>query len=133
MMLGLAALVTGCVRYPLLASFEDVEECYIGVVDSNLVLGSSVINAIGETNGSECKGKSRIIAAPTVGAAALGFGCAGQIGEVAYERDDRRKAAGESRSTSCSSGYGEGSTATATNPIFTSAMREGKIDGIGIR
>jgi hypothetical protein len=103
-LIGLAVLVvTGCAKYPVVASFEDIEERYIGYVESNIALGTSEIKTLGEKSGAVCKGSSKVIAFPT-----WGIGCAGQFGEVKFTCDDGRLALGEYRTTSCTSGYGNG-------------------------
>ncbi|MCW9035009.1 MAG: hypothetical protein OQJ97_12380 [Rhodospirillales bacterium] len=127
LVLAVTLLISGCVKYPLIASFEDIEDRYIGVVNSNMLFGVATVNAISETDGNECNGNTKLTAMPV-----NSFGCAGQIGEVVFECGDGRKAAGEFKATSCTSGYGQGidSNGNKFNFYFGDKAKE-LIDGGG--
>ena len=62
----LACLFTsGCsATYPVVGSFDDYNEVFLGTVNANLMNGTSFIDVRARNSGAQCKGGSRVLHIP---------------------------------------------------------------------
>lgn len=109
---AVAAALTGCTTtLPLVGSFDDYNEVFLGTVNSDLMTGTSTIAAKGKNSGITCSGGSVVTHVPAsnylAGAFMIPY-CAGQTGVAQLSCSDGRRVDATWTAESCSSGYGEG-------------------------
>ena len=111
--LAAAALIAACTaKYPVVGSFDDFNEVFLGDVNANLMSGTSTISVKAKNTGVQCRGGSKVTYVPAsnyIAGAFLVPYCNGQRGTASLRCDDGRRIDADWTADSCTSGYGEGS------------------------
>ena len=125
----LAGLFTsGCsATYPVVGSFDDYNEVFLGTVNANLMNGTSFIDVRAKNSGAQCKGGSRVLLIPAsnyiAGAFLIPY-CGGQKGIAELSCDDGRQVLATWTADSCTSGYGTGTDRRGARFQFAFGMSE---------
>jgi len=112
-------LLSGCVSYKTVGSFDDYNEVLYGTVHANLMTGGGEFTLIGEKTKLKCAG---IASAPYYIPPSLS--CTGQRGVVDGSCDDGRFIEGEWFGLSCTTGIARGKDNTGKMFAFTFGMDE---------
>lgn len=112
-------LLSGCVSYKTVGSFDDYNEVLHGAVNANLMTGGGAFSLIGEKTKLKCDG---IASAPYYTPPSLL--CAGQRGTIHGSCDDGRIIEGEWFGSSCTTGIVRGKDNTGKTFAFTFGMDE---------
>lgn len=114
---------SGCVAtYPVVGSFDNHNEVFVGTVISDLLAGQSEIVVNGKVSGLSCKGRSNTTYIPPISYVIPT--CTGQRGDVVMRCADGRAVKGEWTATSCTTGYGRGSDQNGNIFSFTFGLSE---------
>ena len=109
---AMALAVVACTAtYPVVGSFEDYNEVFIGEVNANLLKGTSVIEVKAQNSNVRCFGTSKVLHIPASNYVAGAFlipHCGGQRGAAQLSCDDGRRVLASWEATSCTSGFGFG-------------------------
>jgi S1-C subfamily serine protease len=118
----------GCTAtYPVVGSFDDYNEVFLGTVNANLMNGTSVIDVQAKNSGAQCKGGSRVLHIPAsnyiAGAFLIPY-CGGQTGFAELTCNDGRHVLATWTADSCTSGYGTGTDQHGARFQFAFGMSE---------
>lgn len=124
----LCMLGEGCTAtYPVVGSFDDYNEVFLGKVNANLMNGTSSIDVQAKNSGAQCKGGSRVLHIPasnyTAGAFLIPY-CGGQTGFAELSCNDGRSVSATWTADSCTSGYGVGHDQRGARFQFAFGMSE---------
>ena len=114
-------------KYPVVGSFDDYNEVFLGEVNANLMSGTSVIKVTAKNSGIQCSGGSRVTYIPASNYIAGAFMvpyCNGQRGFARLRCDDGRHIDAEWTADSCTSGYGAGEDQHGARFQFAFGMSE---------
>jgi len=126
--IAVVLFVASCTaKYPVVGSFDDYNEVFLGEVNADLMSGTSVIKVKGKNTGIQCSGGSRVTYIPASNYIAGAFMvpyCAGQRGIARLRCDDGRQIDADWTADSCTSGYGAGEDQHGARFQFAFGMSE---------
>jgi hypothetical protein len=112
------ALLSGCGTLPLVGSFENFNEVFVGKVHWNGFFGTSRIEVEGKNTGAKGKGSSWVTYIPPT------LSCEGQKGEALLTLDDGRVVKAQWVGLSCTSGWGTGTDQGGNEFTFKFGMNK---------
>lgn len=128
LVLGLALWIAACTaKYPVVGSFDDFNEVFLGSVDHNLSTGRAFIQVEAEKAGFKCTGNSRVVHIPASNRIAGAFlipYCKGQRGEAVLTCNDGRRIDADWTAETCTTGYGSGYDQNGARFQFAFGMSE---------
>ena len=125
---SLLFLTAACTaNYPVVGSFDEYNEVFIGEVNHNLASGTAFIEVEAKNSGIRCSGDSHVVHVPAsnyiAGAFLIPY-CTGQKGKAYLSCDDGRFIDSTWTADSCTSGYGYGTDERGARFQFAFGMSE---------
>ena len=115
-------LIYGCIKYPVVGSFEGYNEVFLGTVRGNLLTGTGTIEARGKRTNVPCAGTSEVTYIPDI-SYYLPI-CEGQRGIAVLTCDNETIVNANWTATSCTTGYGVGTDQEGRRFTFVFGMSE---------